>query len=118
METIVTHEHDDDIESYELGKYTKSFGLSFAITSLLSAILVVVKETNEDTVLAWMKAASGHHWVTHGILNLVLFVFFGWLLARPNNGKGVNISTQSLVTCIVASLLASGAIIAGFYLLK
>jgi hypothetical protein len=115
METILKHENDT--ETHALDKYTKSFGLSFAITSLISALLVVVKETNEDTVLAWMKAASGHHWVTHGILNLVLFLFFGWLLARPNDGQGVNITAQSLVTSIVASLIVSGLIIAGFYVM-
>jgi hypothetical protein len=115
METTLVHENHT--ETHELDKFTKSFGLSFAITSLISALLVVVKETHEDTVLAWMKAASGHHWVTHGILNLVLFLFFGWLLARPNNGQGVNITAQSLVMSIVASLIISGVIIAGFYLM-
>ena len=41
----------------EIGKYGRSFGLSFAITSLFSALLVVLKETSEHTVMAWMKAA-------------------------------------------------------------
>ena len=113
METILKHENDT--ETYELGKYTKSFGLSLAITSLISALLVVLKETNEDTVLVWMKAATGHHWVTHGVINLVLFLLFGWLLAIPNDGQGVNISSRSLVLTIVVSFIASGLIIIGFY---
>ncbi len=29
------------------GKYARSFGLSFAITSIVSAILVIVKESSE-----------------------------------------------------------------------
>jgi hypothetical protein len=49
------------METIEIGKYTKSFGLSFAITSLISALLVILKETNEETVLAWMKTATPHH---------------------------------------------------------
>jgi hypothetical protein len=114
METMLKYENDT--QTHELGKYTKSFGLSFAITSLLSALLVVVKETNEDTVLAWMKAATGHHWVTHGLVNLILFFFFGWLLARLNHGEGVNIKAGSLVMSIVASLVISWLIIAGFYI--
>ena len=116
METNVRHENDT--ETYMLDKHTKSFGLSFAITSLFSAILIVVKETNQDTVLAWMKAASGHHWVTHGITNLVLFLLLGWLLAKPNNGQGVNITTKALVVCITVSVVVSGMMIAGFYLLE
>ncbi len=116
METVVTYENETEI--HELDKHTKSFGLSLAITSLLSAILVVVKETNEDSVLAWMKAASGHHWVTHGILNLVLFFILGWLLAKSNHGRRLNITAQALVVCITASLVVSAVIIAGFYLLE
>jgi hypothetical protein len=115
METETIFHHEHDTETYEMGKYTKSFGLSFAITSVFSALLVVLKETNEDTVLAWMAAATGHHWITHGILNLVLFIILGWLLARPNHGHGVNISERSLIMCIVAALVVGGLIIAGFY---
>mgnify|MGYP001340717042 CR=1 FL=1 len=113
MENIITR--DKDTETYELGKYAKSFGLSLAITNLISALLVVLKEIQEDSVLAWMKAATGHHWVTHGVLNLILFLFFGWLLARPNEGKGVTINPGFLVLSIVTSLIANVLIIAGFY---
>ena len=49
------------------------------VTSVVSALLVVLKEANEHTVLAWMKAATGHHWVTHGIIDLILFVLIGFL---------------------------------------
>ena len=37
-----------------ISKYTASFGISLAITSVLSALLVVVKELNENSVLAGM----------------------------------------------------------------
>jgi len=105
------------MEHAEFEKYTRSFGLSFAITSVVSAILVILKETNEETLLAWMKAASGHHWVTHGIFNLILFGVLGWALSRPNNGQGVNLSTNGLISCIVGAIVVSGVLIAGFYLL-
>jgi hypothetical protein len=105
------------MENTEIGKYTRSFGLSFAITSVLSALLVILKESNEETVLAWMKAATGHHWVTHGVINLILFVVFGWLLSRPKAGKGVDISANGLIGCIVAAIVVSAVLIGGFYLL-
>lgn len=105
------------MESNGLGRYTVSFGLSFAITSFLSALLVVVKETNEQTVLAWMKSVTVHHWVTHGIADLVLFVALGLLLAQAGGGYGVKISAKSLSAAIVSSVVISGLIIAGFFLL-
>ena len=98
-------------------RYVKSFGLSFAITSVISAILVILKESNEDTVLAWMKAATGHHWVTHGLINLILFVVLGWVLSRANKGQGIKISASGLVSSIVGAVIISGVLISGFYLL-
>ena len=100
----------------EIGKFTRSFGLSFAITSIVSAILVIVKESNEDTVLAWMKAATGHHWITHGLLDLILFVVLGWVLSRPNDGEGIRISANWLIGSIVGAVAISGLLIMGFYI--
>ena len=104
------------METIEIGKYTKSFGLSFAITSVISALLVILKESNEDTVLKAMAAITGHHWMTHGILVIILFAAIGWALSRPNNGQGLKISTNALIGSIVASVLVSGLLIAGFYI--
>ena len=103
------------MEQTELGKYTRSFGLSFGITSFLSALLVILKETNENTVLAWMKTATLHHWVTHGLINLAIFVVLGFVLLKPNNGNGVKISSNALAICIAGSVVISGILIAGFY---
>ena len=116
METTV--KHVETVETREMGTYTKSFGLSFAVACLFNALLVIVKESNEDTVLAWMKAATGHHWVTHGLLNLIVFFVLGWSLSRVNDGHGVNITNKALVTTIVTSLVVSWLIIAGFFLME
>jgi lipoprotein signal peptidase len=104
------------MENSRLGKFTKSFGASFAITSILSALLVVLKESNEETVLAWMKSATGHHWTTHGLLNLIVFAGLGWGLSRFNDGQGLNISATVLVALIAVAVVFSELIIAGFYL--
>jgi hypothetical protein len=95
----------------ELGKYTKSFGLSFAITSILSALLVIIKESNEG-LLNVMKAMTGHHWVTHGLINLIIFVAFGFFL------KNVKMETNKIIICIVASVVISWLLIAGFYIVE
>jgi uncharacterized membrane protein SirB2 len=104
------------MEQNEIGKYTRSFGLSFAITSVISALLVILKELNEESILAWMKAATGHHWVTHGVVNLIVFIVLGWALSRPNRGQGVKISANVLAMYIVGAVVISGLLIMGFYL--
>ena len=93
-----------------LGKYTVSFGLSLALTCLFSSLLVVVKELSDKTVLPLMKQATGHHWVTHVVLDVILFVVLGLLLTK------VQISPERLTRLIVASVVIGGLIIAGFYL--
>jgi len=104
------------MENNGIGKFTRSFGVAFAITSVASALLVVLKESNEDTVLAWMKSLTGHHWATQGLINLILFVALGWGLARLNHGQGPNLSANVLVTCIAGAVVLSGLIIVGFYI--
>jgi hypothetical protein len=65
-----------------------------------------------------MKAATGHHWVTHGVLNLIVFLVLGWSLSRVSDGQGISITGRALVMSIVVSLVVSWLIISGFFLLK
>jgi hypothetical protein len=100
-----------------LEKYTVSFGVSLAITVLLSALLVVFKELNEP-LLNWMKKVTVHHWVTHGAFDLIVFVVLGWLLAQLNGGAGLKISTKNFITMLVGIVVLGGVIISGFYLIE
>jgi hypothetical protein len=104
------------METNDVGKYTAAFGVSLAITSVLSSLLVVVKEMSENTVLALMKNITVHHWVTHSLFILILFVIIGWVLARVNGGQGVRMAVDPLISMIVSAVVVSGLIIAGFYL--
>jgi len=104
------------METNGIGKYTTSFGMSLAITSVVSALLVVVKEMSENTVLALMKGITFHHWFTHSLFILILFVVVGWLLARSNGGQGVKMGVNRFISTLVGAVVVSGLIIAGFYL--
>ena len=105
------------MEKNSIGKYTRSFGLSLAITSVVSALLVVLKETNQNTVLAFMKKLTGHHWVTHTVFDVVLFVVIGVILARTHGGEGVRMTGTRIITVLVCAVVLSGLIISGFYLI-
>ena len=48
------------MENRAVSKYTTSFGLSLALTSVLNALLVVVKEKS-PAVQAGMKSLTGHN---------------------------------------------------------
>jgi hypothetical protein len=100
-------------ESDQIGIYTASFGISLGLTSVFNALLVVIKETNEHTVLAWMKAV-GHHWVTHGALDVAVFVILGFALAQF--GQNWSSSPSKVTALVVGGVVAGGLIVTGFFL--
>jgi hypothetical protein len=101
-----------------IGTYTASYALSLAVTSVLNGLLVIVKETHEDSVLALMKRLTPHHWITHGIFVLVVFGLLGWAFSRANGGRGIEMSLPRLLSLLVGGVVLGGVLIAGFYLLE
>jgi len=104
------------MENTTLSKYTVSFGLSLAVASVSNALLVVVKEKS-PAVMSGMQKMTGHHWVTHGAIVLLVFVVFGWILAMPNGGQGMRITACRLIRTLVLGVVLGGVIIVGFYLI-
>jgi hypothetical protein len=97
-----------------VSRYTVSFGISLAIASIVNALLVIAKETNEASLLVWMRKATGHDWATQTLFLILLFVGLGLILAR---GRGPRVSGTTLVRLIVAAVSAGALIIVGFFLL-
>ncbi len=87
------------------------YALSYAITAIFSALLVVLKESNE-TVLEFMKALTGHHWITHGLLDIAVFIVLGIVLSRASS---VSMSGNALISTVVGATVVAGLIIAGFF---
>ena len=104
------------MENTSVSKYTISFGLALALASVINALLVVAKEKNQ-TVMAGLQKLTGHHWVSHSAIILVLFAAFGWIFARANGGRGIQITVNSLISTLVSGVVIGGLIIAGFYLI-
>jgi hypothetical protein len=96
-------------------KYTISFGLSLAITSLINSLLVIAKEKS-PAVMTGLQKLTGHHWISHCAIILVLFTFFGWIFARANEGRGIQITANSLIRILVSGVVIGGLVIMGFYL--
>lgn len=94
------------------GTTATAFGVSYAITSILSALLVVLKEMNES-VHDFLAAITGHHWVTHGALDIIVFVGLGLILSRMGS---VQMTGRMLIITVVGSTVVSGLIIAGYFI--
>ena len=98
-----------------LSNVTVSFGISLAVASVVSALLVVAKEKS-PALMASMKSATGHHWSTHSLVALVIFLVLGLALTRVNGGQGVRMTACGLVRTVVGGVVIGALIIGGFYL--
>jgi len=99
-----------------ISKYTVSFGLSLVISSVINALLVIAKEKS-PAVQAEMKKLTGHHWITHSVVVVALFVVLGFLLAQVRGGRGMTMTANALIKTMVAGILAAGVMIVSFYLM-
>jgi len=103
------------MENVGVSKYTISFGLSVALASVINALLVVAKEKS-PAVLAGLQKLTGQQWVSHVVIVLVLFAVFGWIFAKANGGRGVQMTANSLIGTLVSGVVIGGLMILGFYL--
>ena len=104
------------MEPASASKYTISFGLSLAICSVINALMVVAKEKS-PVVMAGMQKITGHHWITHSAIILILFVLFGLLFARAGSARGLRMGVNRLIGTMMAGVVTAGVIIMGFYLI-
>jgi len=105
-----------NMENTSVSKYTISFGLSLALASVMNALLVVAKE-KIPAVMAALQSMTGHHWVSHVVIILVLFAAFGWMFAQANGGLGPRIPVNRFISLLVSGVVSGGLIIFGFYLM-
>jgi hypothetical protein len=98
----------------QLNGATKSYGVALGIASILSALLVVVKEMNEG-ILNTMKAITVHHWVTQALFIVVTFLILGFILSKSRNGRGPNVSDSAVLRFVVGGVALSTVMIALFY---
>jgi hypothetical protein len=97
----------------QMDKYAAGFGLSLIVTSLLNAAILLIKETNDGIIKA-MKAAMGHHWTTHGVIIIVVFVLLGFIFSYMK--LETKWDSQRMLKYIIWAVIISGAVCAGFYL--
>lgn len=101
------------MENSRMDKYTAGFGMSLAVTSVLNAIILVIKEEN-DAVMKAMKAALGHHWTTHGVIVIIVFVVLGFVLSSMK--LETKFDSHRILKYIIWGVAIGGAVTVGFFL--
>ena len=104
------------MENNSLTKHTTAFGLSLALCAVLNALLVIAKERSKG-VADWMQRITGHHWITHVAMILILFAIFAWCFARTNAAQGPKMPVHRLTAVVFSGVAASILIILSFYVI-
>jgi hypothetical protein len=91
-----------------------AFGAATAITVVFNVVLAFFKEAYEPLNRV-MAQLTGHHWITHGLADILVFVVLGWLFAAggiPSRGL-----SQGLVITVAAATVIAGAALAVWFAL-
>ena len=99
-------------------EYITNFGIAFVITALTSALLNVTKEILPD-LKNFMKSIPPfyHHWATHGIFIISLFILLGLLFSYLGVHNKVKYSYDKLLYGILGATIIGSVLAGGYYLL-
>ncbi|OPY13106.1 MAG: hypothetical protein A4E69_01833 [Syntrophus sp. PtaB.Bin138] len=99
-------------ENQALDKLSIGFGISFLIASIFNGLLLIAKESYTP-LMNWMKSLSGHHWITHGIFVIGLFIVLGYIFSGGDMYRKVDADKTSGL--VIAGTALGGMIIVGFF---
>lgn len=101
------------MDNQKLDMKSAAFGLSAIITILLNTLLVWAKESYKPLEEA-MTTLSGHHWITHSIFDIVLFIGLGYVFYYINVAD--KIRDARLVNILYLSVIVSTLGLASWFL--
>jgi len=90
----------------KLDNLSVAFGLSTVMVLLFNTILTWVKDSHKP-LGHWMATIGGHHWITHGVLDVLVFVLLGILFYRMNfidKFKSEQLNGMIIISVLVSSL--------------
>lgn len=93
-------------ENEKLGRSSAGFAMAASITILFSTILAWAKDAYKP-LNSFMNVLAWHNWITHGLLDVILFSALGLILSRASwPGR---IVPNRLLTVLVVAVMAAGA---------
>lgn len=97
-----------------LDRVSAAYAMAAALTIVFNTILTWAKEAYQP-LHAFMASLTGHHWTTHGIADVVLFVVLG--LAFVNWGVAARMAPQRLIGTLIGAVVVAGLGLVGFFVL-
>ena len=95
-----------------MNKASSAFALSAAIACLFNTALAWAKDAYAP-LNKFMAGLTGHHWITHGLADLIVFVGLGLVFMKTAD----KIKPERLVSILVWSVAAASLGLFAWFLL-
>jgi len=90
-----------------------AYGLSASITVVFNVVLAFIKDSYPP-LNSFMASLTGHHWRTHGLADVIVFLLLGWFfVARGIPSRGL---TNGAAVTLAVAVVISGLALAGWFL--
>jgi hypothetical protein len=97
-------------ESPKLTAATSAFVLAAAITVLFNTALAWAKDAYAP-LTRFMTSLTGHHWTTHGLANLLLFVALGFLFTNSKVARKMDPNRLIGILTAAVAIAALGLVL-------
>lgn len=108
MDAGATGRSQDDT----LDTVATAFGISAAVTILFNTVLAWVKDAY-DPLNTFMAHIGGHHWTTHGLADVILFLGLGVVLMQ----RRITMDGTRLAMLLVGAVVLGGGGLGLWFLL-
>ncbi len=88
-----------------------AFGLAAVVTIVFNTVLALVKDAY-GPLNAAMAALTGHHWITHSLVDIAVFLLLGFIF----RSAGARFGGQRLALLLIAACLVGGGGLALWFL--
>ena len=100
-------------ESPPLGRASSAFALAAAIACVFNTALAWAKDAYAP-LNSFMASLTGHHWITHGLADCLVFAGLGMVFMRTSPAN--KIGPDRLVSVLVWAVLAASLGLFAWYL--
>jgi hypothetical protein len=101
-------------EGVGLDHTATAYGIAAAVAIVFNTLLAWVKDAYDPLNTAMAKTL-GHHWTTHGVVVVLVFLVVGFVLSR-SSGDLIK-SPYGAVYTLCAAVVLAGSGLAGWFLL-
>jgi hypothetical protein len=89
-----------------------AFGLSAAIAIVFNTVLAWIKDAY-DPLNTFMASLTGHHWITHGLADIAVFVILGMVFMK----RDIRMEGSKLACAVAGAVIVGGGGLALWFVL-